>query len=234
MNTQSNSYTFLYSAVLVIVFAAILSVAALNLQPIQQKNREIEKKQNILASIHITGIKDSIPFLFEQYVKKSYTTNLKGEVVTGDAFTINMKEELSKPDDQQKLAVFECSLPDSQKIFVFPVRGAGLWGPIWGYVSIKSDFNTVFGAYFDHEGETPGLGAEIALPEFQRQFDGKKIFDTNDVFTSIKVLKPGLSDGNVHAVDGISGGTITSKGLESMLENSLSRYQPFFKITKIQ
>lgn len=234
MNTQSNTYTFLYSAILVVVFAAILSVAALNLQPIQQKNKEIEKKQNILASIHITGVKDSIPSLFMQSVKRSYTINLEGKIVDGDAFALNMKDELSKADDQRKLAVFECTLPDSQNVFVLPVRGAGLWGPIWGYVSVKSDFKTVYGAYFDHEGETPGLGAEISQPEFQKQFNGKQIFDTSMVFTSIKVLKPGLSSDNIHAVDGISGGTITSKGLESMLQNSLSAYQPFFKLSKKQ
>lgn len=228
IDTQSNNYTFLYSAVLVVVFAAVLSVAALKLQPLQQKNRDLEKKQNILASVHIVCKTDSVEILWKKYMRNAFLIDSAGNISEGTAFNLNMKEELAKKPSERKLAVFECVLSDSSHVYALPVRGTGLWGPIWGYVSLKDDFKTIYGAFFDHEGETPGLGAEIALPVFQQQFNGKKIFNENGDFTSVKILKPGQSEGNIHAVDGISGGTITSKGLDAMLHHCLAMYQPFF------
>lgn len=107
--------------------------------------------------------------------------------------------------------------------------GAGLWGPIWGYLSVDSDGNTVYGTYFAHLGETPGLGAEIEKPKFQKQFKGMHLF-INGAFKSIAVEKKGQKPLNgADYVDAISGGTITSKGVQSMLENCLAPYQNFLK-----
>ena len=108
----------------------------------------------------------------------------------------------------------------------------GLWGPIWGFVSLESDFNTVYGAYFDHKGETPGLGAEIAEEPFQHQFEGKKIMEDGK-FVSVNVLKTTYKSplGPEHRVDAISGGTITSNGTDEMLKNCLAPYVSYFEKT---
>jgi Na+-transporting NADH:ubiquinone oxidoreductase subunit C len=122
---------------------------------------------------------------------------------------------------------------------VIPVYGKGLWGPIWGYVSFHKEnitkqgmphFNTIYGVMFDHKGETPGLGAEINQPSFMLPFRGKKIFDKDGSFVSVEVVKGGADPSSLHEVDGISGGTITSKGLEAMLDSCLSSYQTYFKL----
>jgi Na+-transporting NADH:ubiquinone oxidoreductase subunit C len=115
---------------------------------------------------------------------------------------------------------------------VIPVRGAGLWGPIWGNVAVESDMNTVRGVTFDHAGETPGLGAEISTLPFQQQFQNKKLFDESNRFVSIKVEKTGTYTPNNHTVDAISGGTITSKALEAMIRNSIEPYQTYFSQQK--
>ena len=106
------------------------------------------------------------------------------------------------------------------------LHGAGLWGPLWGYLSVDSDKNTVYGADFSHQGETPGLGAEIAKPAFSNEFKGKKLF-MDGTFKSIAVVKPGKSVAGQDYVDGISGGTITSQGVQAMLFNSLNGYVKF-------
>jgi len=158
--------------------------------------------------------------------------NSKGEKVDGDAFRVNLKVEHSKPVDQRKLPVYVADLGDKGKVYIIPLRGAGLWGPIWGYIAISSDMKTVFGANFDHQGETPGLGAEINTDKFQKPFAGKTIFDQTGLFTSIIIAKTGEKSDPAHSVDAISGGTITSKGLQKMLYDDLSTYQEFFKTLK--
>jgi Na+-transporting NADH:ubiquinone oxidoreductase subunit C len=136
------------------------------------------------------------------------------------------------------LPAFEAKKGDSSFV-VIPVYGKGLWGPIWGYVSFRKEdkvvdnqphFNTIYGVMFDHKGETPGLGAEINQPFFMDPFNGKKIFDDKGAFVSVKVVKGGADPSSLYQVDAISGGTITSKGLEAMLDSCLVSYQSFFKL----
>lgn len=107
------------------------------------------------------------------------------------------------------------------------MRGAGLWGPIWGFVSLNDDMNTIYGANFDHDGETPGLGAEISTGWFQETFQGKKIFDESGNLVSITITKVGQKADAEHSVDGVSGGTITSKGLENMIFQDFNSYKEF-------
>ncbi len=159
----------------------------------------------------------------------SYIINSKGERLEGNAFYVNLAKEVVKPLENQMFPVFECTLSDGSKKFLLPVYGKGLWGPIWGYVALDSDKNTVFGAVFSHKGETPGLGAEIDKPAFQKMFEGKQLFDDNKSFVSIKVQKAGANLGTNHEVDAISGGTITSKGVETMLLSCLKGYEQFLK-----
>ena len=230
MNVQSNTYTFIYSAVMVIIVALALSLTATTLKPRQQLNMEMEKKQAMLASIGVKCTREEAVDLFDKYFKKSYVINSKGEILQGeDAFHINLKNENSKPEDQRKLPLFEAE-KDGRKIYVIPVRGKGLWGPIWGYIALEDDFNTIYGVIFDHKSETPGLGAKITTDWFQKQFKGKKLFDDNGNFVSITVVKGGRADmSNPHQVNGISGATLTSKGLQKMLYESLKLYVNYFK-----
>lgn len=228
MKNFSNTYIFIFASVMVIVVALLLSMAALQLKPFQDKNIEIEKKQNILASINIASTPEDAQALYNKYITKTFVINNKGELVkNADAFTVDLKTELTKPRDKRNLPIFESTLDNGDHAFIVPLRGKGLWGPIWGYISFFKDLNTVKGAYFDHQGETPGLGAEIKEPWFQKNFDNKTIFDSTK-FVSIQVVKGGAQPGNPHEVDAVSGGTITSKGLQAMLDTCLVEYKTYF------
>jgi Na+-transporting NADH:ubiquinone oxidoreductase subunit C len=123
---------------------------------------------------------------------------------------------------------------DGKKLAVIPMVGKGLWGPIWGYVALESDYNTVYGAVFNHKSETPGLGAEISEGFFQKPFDGKKIYDTEGNLVSINVKKGGAAPDNPHAVDAITGGTITSNGVSEILKRTLSVYDSYFRNSTTQ
>lgn len=229
MKNFSNKYIFIFSIVMVVLVGLLLSLAALQLKPYQDKNIEVEKKQNILASIHIKSTPQDAVELYAKYITSSFVVNNKGEKVEGiDAFPVEMKNELSKPAGERTLPVFVGVLDDGTSAYVTPLRGKGLWGPIWGYIAFQPDLNTIYGAVFDHQGETPGLGAEINQESFQKPFVGKQIFEDSTKFVSVKVVKGGNTAGNIHAVDAISGGTITSKGLEAMLDSCLIQYKPFF------
>lgn len=141
----------------------------------------------------------------------------------------NVNSKITKIEDERKLPVFICTKEDGSKYYVFPLRGKGLWGPIWGYISLESDMNTVYGAVFDHKTETPGLGAEIKEKWFQANFRGKKLFENNQ-FKSIAVAKKGTVEPSNYNVDAISGGTITSKGVQAMIYDCLIGYEPFLEM----
>lgn len=230
MRSYSNTYIFVFSSIMVIVVAAILSVAAMTLQPYQKKNIEINKKQNILTSINLQSTSKDAEALYDKYIMESFAINSNGEIKDGvDAFKIDMKKEMSKPLEERSLPVFVSSLEDTKQ-YIIPVYGKGLWGPVWGYISLQDDLSTVYGANFAHKGETPGLGAEIETKEFQQQFLGKQIFNEQGVFVSVSIMKGGTADPNSkYEVDGISGGTITGNGVDAMLKDCLSSYEPFFK-----
>lgn len=255
MNKQGNTYTFIYSIVLVVVVAAILAVVALSLKPLQDENIENEKRQNILSSVNIASTPQNSADLFNKIIKKQFILNYKGEAIEGNAFDVNIPVEGKKlqkaiksspalqkalkdgrliaetvKDDQAladiKFPVFVADVDGAIK-YILPVYGAGLWGPVWGYLSLNEDKNTVFGVLFDHKGETPGLGAEITQSAFQKQFHDKTVFD-NATLKAITVKKGGNATG-AHEVDAISGGTITSKAVETMIADYLKCYEQFLK-----
>ena len=218
---------------MVIVVAAILSVAAMTLQPYQKKNVEINNKQNILTSVNIESTAKDAEALYEKYILESFVINSKGELKEGiDAAKVDMKKELAKPLEERNLPVYISSLNDSKQ-YILPVYGKGLWGPIWGYVALDNDLSTIYGVNFSHKGETPGLGAEIDTKDFQSKFFGKQIFNEDDMFVSVSVLKGGTANpDSKYEIDGISGGTITSVGVDNMLKDCLSSYEPYFKSIK--
>lgn len=228
MNKNSSTFTFTFAAVMVIVVATLLASAAIGLKPMQEKNAELEKKQNILSSVNIIVERDAAEKAYDEFIVERLVVNNKGEVIEGDPFTIDLKQESKKDEEDRAYPLFVAKI-EGNKYYIIPMRGKGLWGPIWGYVAIENDFNTIYGVSFDHKGETPGLGAEIASPFFQKQFKGKKIMDKNGGFVCVKIVKGGGAGNNPHGFDGISGGTITSVGLSNMLENTLANYIAYFK-----
>lgn len=227
MDVNNNSYTFGFAAIMVIIVAALLSYAAIGLKPYQDTNIELEKKQNILSSIRINIDREDAEEAYEKYIKYALVLNSFGEEIEGSAFNIELSKELKKESAEQSLPLFISEISGTKK-YIIPLRGKGLWGPIWGFIALENDLNKVYGAVFDHKSETPGLGAEINMPFFQDPFVGKTIFE-GDEFTSIKVIKGGAKEDDMHAVDGISGGTITSDGVSDMLYERLNMYLPYFK-----
>ena len=225
MNVDSNSYTFSFATIMVVFVAALLSYAAIGLKPFQDRNIELEKQQNILSSVGITVERDSAEITYSRYIKEEMVLNYKGDEVDGIAFEVDLKYELKKDQDNQLLPLFISNI-DNAKQYIIPLRGKGLWGPIWGFIALQEDLNTVYGAVFDHKAETPGLGAEINQLFFQKPFIGKKIFEGEE-FNSIRVVKGGAPEGDNYAVDGISGGTITSDGVTDMLLERLDMYLPY-------
>ncbi len=224
MKQFSNRYIFIFATVMVAIVALILSAAAMLLQPLQQKNAEIEKKRNILASVGVEATEQTAENLYDKYITNSYALNSEAEKVEDvDPFNVDVRKEQRKDIQEQVYPVFEASFEDGSKSYIMPLEGKGLWGPIYGYISIKEDMRTINGVTFDHKSETPGLGAEINESWFEAQFVGKKLFEDEE-FVSILVQKGGAEEGDPHAVDAISGGTITSKALEAMLYDCLDKY----------
>ncbi|MCI5059046.1 MAG: NADH:ubiquinone reductase (Na(+)-transporting) subunit C [Flavobacteriales bacterium] len=255
MDRNSNAYTFIFAAVLIIVVGTLLAVAAEGLKPFQKANIRKEKMQNILASVGMEVTPEEAQSKFDKYITKQVVIDAYGKEVSSpatEAFEIdvlkdykaglsvtykqnkgdmdNMRQELSKfKGSGVNYPLFVCTLDDNSTNYIVPLVGTGLWGPIWGYIAIGPDKNTVVGTTFDHKTETPGLGAEIKEGWFEKPWEGKKIFDESGAFKSVKVIKGGAGDSNPHGVDAISGGTITSNGVSEMVERTLKIYEPFLK-----
>ena len=220
MNTNSNSYTIIYAAIMVVIVAFLLAFVSSSLKDIQNANVKNDTKKQILSAINVTDVKDA-DAEFAKYEVKDMLVQADGTLAAYEGeFNTSFKGEIA----ENRLHVFECKVDGATK-YIVPIYGAGLWGPIWGYVALNDDKDTVFGVYFNHAGETPGLGAEITTPKFQAPFVGKKILENGEVGLSVvkngKVAKPD------YEVDGISGGTITSQGVDAMLKDCLKLYKPF-------
>lgn len=230
MNKQSNTYTIIYIIVLVIVVGTALAATALALRPRQQENVNADKMAQILAAAMITPEKDRIVADFDRYITSQFVVNERGETLDNvKAFDVDVATQAKLAPDRRELPVYVCTVSEGVQKYILPVYGAGLWGPIWGYVAFDSDGSTIYGAYFAHQGETPGLGAEIEKPAFSNQFQGKDIFNESGDFQSVKVVKTGQEPSTGAYVHAISGGTITSQGVQKMLSNSLEPYSAFFK-----
>ena len=227
MDVNKNSYTFGFAVVMVVIVASLLAIAAISLKPFQEKNVVAEKRQNILTTIGIEVSREEAANAYQQNISDSYVLNYKGEVVEGEAFDVDLGVEVKKSKEEQQLPIF-VSEKEGKKTYILPMRGKGLWGPIWGYLALKEDMSTISGAVFDHKSETPGLGAEISLGWFQEPFIGKTIYD-GETLVSVKVVKGGAKQGDMHGVDGISGGTITADGVSKMLSERLNMYSPFLE-----
>ena len=213
-DTNSNAYIVLYSTVMVVIVAVLLAVAALALKPRQDAKDLNEKKSNILASLSAEGES------YDRFID-AYVVDAQGGRVDGDVFAL--LNDLPGAFADGKFPIFESK--DGR--VVIPVTGMGLWGPVWGYVALEKDMNTIAGIIMAHKGETPGLGDEIATAKYQAKFVGKTIFEGNK-FVSVTLRKGGAKD-PAHEVDAITGGTKTSDGVSAMLYNSLKNYLPLLE-----
>lgn len=238
MRSFSNTYIFVFSLVMVTIVAVLLSFVAVQLKPLQEMNVQIEKKQDVLRSVgkaeQVAEAEDKNSYIdeeFGKYITESYVVDFEGNKVETDAFEVmlSLAAEIRKPQEERNYPVFVYSENGGAKKYVMPVRGKGLWGPIWGYVALEEDLNTISGAVFDHKGETPGLGSDINTDWFQEPFSGKTLFNEAGEFVSVEVMKGGAEPGSMHQVDAISGGTITSKALEEMMKDCLAGYVAHFK-----
>lgn len=231
MNTNSNTYTMVFATIMVVIVALVLALVSDSLKDIQKKNVELDKQKQILASLNIDAGNQDVEALYAQYIVEELVINADAEVVAfpaEEAFDIDIKRELSKDLDKRALPLYIADV-DGETKYILSLYGAGLWGPIWGYIALDEDKNSIYGAYFSHASETPGLGDEIANTSFQHRFIGKKIFNDMNEFVSIAIVKSGQSTDKQDYVDGISGGTITSQGVESMLFNCISQYEAYLQ-----
>jgi len=229
MDRNSNAYTFIFAIVMIVIVAAGLAFTATTLKPLQAENVRKEKMQNILSTIGVDVTRDEASVNFDKFIKQQMA--LKPDGITSDdvdAFKLDLSKELKKSHDQQHYPIYVAD-KDGKKYYIIPLYGSGLWDALWGYIALDTDKNTIVGASFDHAGETPGLGAEINQSWYEDQYIGKTIFDKNGEFVSVKAVKGGASVGDMHGVDAISGGTITSDGVSMMVEERLKNYIPYLK-----
>ena len=232
MDRDSNAYTFLFSAIMVLVVAATLAATATSLQDIQADNVRKEKMQNILATIGIIVERENAPEVYTKYIVNELALVSDGSIdSTVDAFKLKLNMEIKKPIENQRFPLYLAEV-DSSKFYIVPLRGVGLWDAIWGYVALEGDKNTIKGAVFDHKAETAGLGAEITQKWFQERFTGEKVFNSDGELVGINVSKtnndPNNLDKEDHEVDAISGATITGDGVTDMIKERLQNYLSFF------
>ncbi len=229
---RSNSYTLGFTALVTIVLGIMLSVAATSLKERQQLNVELDIKKNILRALNITGptevkqTAEDIQILFDN--------NIRGIVVDADGNPVaDLKPEDIDPKTMTGLyPVYEKVVNGSTVGYALPISGKGLWSTCYGYLALESDCNTVMGLTFYQHGETPGLGGEIEKEWFTSNFIGKQIFNPAGELVSIQIVKGVVNEKSpeaYHQVDGISGSTLTGKGLNIFIEQDLINYLPFFK-----
>lgn len=217
-NTNSDLYAIVYAAIVVVIVAFLLAGVSSALKPMQDDNIRLDKKKQILASLHIKDVANAAAE-YDKVVTNDAIINSKGgEVAANGGFDV--ANDAITPDN---LPVYICNVDGEQK-YVIPMTGQGLWGGIWGYMAVNSDGNTIYGVYFSHASETPGLGAEIAGEKFTKLFDGKKVMADGNI--AVEAVKGRFSN-EASQVSAISGATITCNGVNDMLKKSLENYKAF-------
>ena len=244
-NTDKNSYTVLFATGMVLIVGTILAFLASSLKEKIAENKRIEKQQNILYAMGVndndeTSVtfvsKDVVATEFSKYITKQLVITGTDAIEDDNAYLIDLKKETAlakNPTYKRRLPLF-IGNKDNTKFYVIPVRGKGLWDAIWGYIAVDSDL-VVQGVYFDHKGETPGLGSNIKERFFMDDFKGEHIVD-GDTFKGITAAKGNADPKNNNKtdfeVDAIAGATITGDGLSAMLKKDLKMYLPYLKTIK--
>ena len=226
LNTNSNAYIIAYSCVMVVIVAFLLAFISSSLKPTQDVNVALDKKKQILAALNIRDLSnDASAKKYHEVITADAIVDVDGNIVeAGEQGGEKAGFKLNSADYKAgKLALYICNV-DGKKISVVPVYGMGLWGPIWGYIAVAEDGNTIYGAYFNHEGETAGLGAEIKDSKaWQDKFIGKTIYDAAGT-PVIKVLKSSEVKNPQSEVDAVTGATLTSNGVSDMLQDGFKKF----------
>jgi Na+-transporting NADH:ubiquinone oxidoreductase subunit C len=246
VNTDKNSYTIIFAIAMVLVVGSLLAFTASSLSPNIDENKRMEKQQNILYAMGVNGNESSgdITFVgtdkvadeFSKYIKQQLV--IKNGVAEEDdnAYLIDIKKEQAKAKngETRRLPLF-VGEKDGETFYIAPIRGKGLWDAIWGYVALDKDM-VVKGAFFDHAGETPGLGANIKQRYFMDDFYGERLLTEAGVFKGITVAKGNNDPKNEikddYEVDALAGATITGDGVSAMIKKDLKLYLPYFKTLK--
>jgi len=243
--TDSNSYTMIFAVIMVLVVGSMLAFLASSLKPSIKENERIEKQQNILYAMGVNeNDESSANFVstsvagdeFQKYIKKQLVIEGDNISESEDAYLIDVKKQQAnaKNGKVRKLPLF-VGEREGKTFYVAPIRGKGLWDAIWGYISMDENM-VVQGAYFDHKGETPGLGANIKQRYFMDDFIGEHLMSDTGVFKGIRVAKgnndPKNEEKTDYEVDAIAGATITGDGVSAMIKSDLKLYVPYFKSLK--
>ena len=235
MSRDSNLYTFLFVGIMIVGIASILAYTSQTLKPMQDENVKNEKMQNILSTVGINVSRDEAEKSYKKYIVEELALKIDGSINENiNPFSdLNLAKELKKDYEDQHFPLYVAEI-NSEKYYIIELRGTGLWDAIWGYISLKSDFNTVNGVSFDHKGETAGLGAEITKDWFKESFKDEKIFNSDGELVGITVLKgnndPNNIDKDDHEVDAISGSTITGDGVTDMIYERINNYLPYLSL----
>lgn len=235
MSRDSNLYTFLFVGIMIVGIASILAYTSQTLKPMQDENVKNEKMQNILSTVGINVTREEAEKSYKKYIVEELALKIDGSINENiNPFSdLNLAKELKKDYEDQHFPLYVAEI-NSEKYYIIELRGTGLWDAIWGYISLKSDFNTVNGVSFDHKGETAGLGAEITKDWFKESFKDEKIFNSDGKLVGITVLKgnndPNNIDKDDHEVDAISGSTITGDGVTDMIYERVNNYLPYLSL----
>lgn len=254
-NKNSNSFTFIFATIMALLVGTVLAVVSMALKPMQKANEANQKRKDILKSIGVEIESNEAKAKFDQYIVERTSFNNLGEIAKqmsgeinssdkSDPFNIDVKKDY-KNNTKKVLKQFKgdreaCNVAltkidinypifkankNDTILYIIPCAGTGLWGPIWGFIALEDDFETIYGAAFDHKGETPGLGAPIKYKPFQSKFKNKTINLTGE--KAFEVVKANVPDGP-HSIQGITGGTITSRGVGEMVDRTLTMYKLSF------
>lgn len=246
VNTDKNSYTILFAIAMVVVVGSLLAFTASSLKPRITENKRMEKQQNILYAMGVNENEgtsrefistDKVAGEFSKYIKKQLVVDENGNSTEDDeAYLIDVKKEQAKAKNggTRRLPLF-VGEKDGKTFYIAPIRGKGLWDAIWAYVALDKDM-VVQGTFFDHAGETPGLGANINQRFFMDDFTGEHLLSDSGAFKGIAVTKGNNDPKNLdkvdHEVDAIAGSTITGDGVSAMIKSDLKLYLPYFKNLK--
>jgi len=232
MNRDSNKHTYIFAVLMVLSVAFVLSFTSESLKDLQNANVKKEKMQNILSSVGINVSRDESEDLYMDYISEELSLKSDGTIDDDiEAFDINLALEVKKDSETQRFPLYIANV-ENEKFYVIPLRGAGLWAEIWGYIALKEDINTIKGVSFDHKSETAGLGAEITEDWFIDSFTDEKINDSQGNFVGVYLTKsnndPRNEDKMDNEVDAISGATITGDGVSDMIIERVQNYLPYF------
>ena len=244
--TESNLYTIIFAILMVVVVGAVLAYASSALGPKIDENKRLEKQQNILYALGVnnngdTGVEfvptQDAPELFSKYIKKQLIVQDGKTIEDDQAYLLDIKKDKAEAagDASKRHLPLFVGEKEGATLYVVPIYGKGLWDAIWGFVSMDENM-VVHGVYFDHKGETPGLGANIKERFFMDDFTGEHLLGSNGNFKGIAIIKgnadPKNQDKTDNEVDAIAGATITGNGVTAMIKSDLALYVPYFKDLK--